>query len=105
MAEPVSVSREVAAPPEEVWALVSDLTRMGEWSPEARGGRWAGGTDGPSVGAVFKGRNRNGRYRWRTNVPSSSAIRRGGSPSGWTSRSWAAATGSTTSSRPGTAAG
>ncbi|MDP6649615.1 MAG: SRPBCC family protein [Acidimicrobiales bacterium] len=68
MAEPVSVSREVAAPPEEVWALVSDLTRMGEWSPEARGGRWAGGTDGPSVGAVFKGRNRNGRYRWRTNV-------------------------------------
>ncbi|MBC8363728.1 MAG: SRPBCC family protein [Actinobacteria bacterium] len=67
-AETVSVSREIAASPEEVWALVSDLTRMGEWSPEARGGRWAGGADGPSVGAVFKGSNRNGRYRWRTNV-------------------------------------
>ncbi len=68
MTESVSVSREMAAPPEEVWALVSDLTRMGEWSPEAKGGRWAGGVDGPAVGAVFKGRNRNGRYRWPTNV-------------------------------------
>ena len=68
MTESVSVSREVAAPPEEVWALVSDLTRMGEWSPEARGGRWAGGADGPSVGTVFRGRNRNGLYRWRTKV-------------------------------------
>ena len=68
MKEPVSVSREVSATPEEVWALVSDLTRMGEWSPEARGGHWAGGADGPSLGAVFKGSNRNGRYRWRTKV-------------------------------------
>jgi len=68
MNEPVSVSREVSATPEEVWALVSDLTRMGEWSPEARGGRWAGGADGPSVGTVFRGRNRNGLYRWRTKV-------------------------------------
>ena len=68
MNEPVSVSREVSATPEAVWALVSDLTRMGEWSPEARGGRWAGGADGPSVGTVFRGRNRNGLYRWRTKV-------------------------------------
>ena len=68
MPESVSVSREMAAPPEEVWALVSDLTRMGEWSPEAKGGRWAGGVDGPAVGAVFKGRNRIGRDRWPTNV-------------------------------------
>ena len=68
MADIVSVSREVAAPPEEVFALVSDLTRMGEWSPEAQGGDWAGAADGPAVGAVFRGRNRNGRYRWRTKV-------------------------------------
>ena len=68
MAEPVSVSREVSATPDEAWAIVSDLTRMGELSPEAQGGRWAGGADGPAVGAVFKGRNRNGRYRWPTNV-------------------------------------
>ena len=68
MAEPVSVSREVSATPDETWAIVSDLTRMGEWSPDAQGGRWADGADGPAVGAVFKGRNRNGRYRWRTNV-------------------------------------
>ena len=36
----VSVERDIAAPPEKVWALISDMTRMGEWSPEARGGEW-----------------------------------------------------------------
>lgn len=29
-------SVEIAAPPAEVWALVSDLKRMGEWSPQCR---------------------------------------------------------------------
>ena len=35
----VSVVREVAASPEKVWALVTDLPRMGEWSPENQGGK------------------------------------------------------------------
>lgn len=64
----VSVTREIAAPAERVWSMVSDLTRMGEWSPEADGGEWRGGADGPSPGAKFRGRNRNGSRRWTTAV-------------------------------------
>lgn len=62
----VSVSREIPAPPQEVWALVSDLTRMGEWSPEATGGRWLKGATGPEVGARFKGTNEAGGKKWAT---------------------------------------
>ncbi|GAA4710388.1 SRPBCC family protein [Pseudonocardia yuanmonensis] len=56
----------VDATPDEVWALVSDITRMGEWSPECTGGAWRGGATGPTVGARFVGFNRRGRVRWRT---------------------------------------
>ena len=62
----VTVEREIAAPPAEVWAMVSDLPRMGEWSPEATGAKWVKGADGPAVGARFRGRNRNGIRRWST---------------------------------------
>jgi carbon monoxide dehydrogenase subunit G len=61
----VSRSTTIAAPPERVWALVSDLPRMGEYSPEAVGGTWVRG-DGPAVGAVFRGRNVRGVRRWST---------------------------------------
>ena len=66
--EPVSVSQEVAAPAEHVWALVADLTRMGEWSPENTGGRWVRGATGPALGARFHGWNANGWRRWRTDA-------------------------------------
>jgi uncharacterized protein YndB with AHSA1/START domain len=59
-------SVEIAAPAEAVWALVSDLTRMGEWSPETTKVEWTGGSTGPSVGATFKGSNRMGVRRWST---------------------------------------
>jgi carbon monoxide dehydrogenase subunit G len=58
-------SVEVAAPPQRVWELVSDLPGMGAFSPENRGGRWVSGT-GPQVGAVFVGSNGAGRRRWST---------------------------------------
>ena len=64
----VSVVRDVAAGPEVVWDLVSDLVGMGRWSPENRGGRWIDGATGPTVGAVFRGRNRIRWRRWQTNV-------------------------------------
>ena len=49
------------APPEEVWALVSDVTRIGEFSPETFEARWTRGSTGPEVGASFKGHvKRNG---------------------------------------------
>ena len=62
----VDVTRTIAASPETVWALVSDLPRMGEWSPENEGGKWVGGADGPAVGAKFKGANSNGGHSWKT---------------------------------------
>ena len=62
----VTVEREVAAPAEKVWAMVSDVTRMGEWSPEATGARWLKGATGPEVGARFKGKNQRGWRRWST---------------------------------------
>lgn len=49
----VTVTREIAAPPEQVWDLVSDMTRMGEWSPEAPGGKWLGGASGPAKVATW----------------------------------------------------
>lgn len=68
MPEPISVSRDIAASPDRVWALVSDLPRMGEWSNENVGGRWVDGATGPAPGAKFRGRNRNGFRRWATSV-------------------------------------
>ena len=62
----VSRSTTVAAAPERVWALISDLPAMGQFSPENTGGRWVGGATGPAVGAVFRGRNRRGLHRWST---------------------------------------
>ncbi len=55
------VSVHVDAPPERVWALVSDVTRIGEFSPETFEARWTRGSTGPEVGASFKGHvKRNG---------------------------------------------
>ena len=61
-----SVSVDVAAPAEAVWALLSDLPRMGEWSPETTRVEWIDGATGPSVGARFRGSNRMGPRRWST---------------------------------------
>lgn len=63
----VSVSREVACTPDVMWRLVTDLPRMGEWSPENRGGEWIN-AKGPAVGVRFKGRNKNGKRSWSTTV-------------------------------------
>ena len=68
MAYPTAASLDIAAPAEKVWALVSDLPRMGEWSPENAGGKWVKGATGPALGAVFVGTNKNGIRRWTTNV-------------------------------------
>ncbi len=62
----VSRTTFVDAPPEKVWALVSDLPGMGALSPEAKGGEWQDGATGPSVGATFKGRNQHGSKSWST---------------------------------------
>lgn len=66
MSVQVTVSRDIAAPAKVVWGLISDITRMGEWSPENTGGAWRKGATGPSVGASFAGENRNGSKKWKT---------------------------------------
>jgi uncharacterized protein YndB with AHSA1/START domain len=66
MTEQVSVSREIGAPAARVWAMVSDVTRMGEWSPENLGGEWVRGATGPQPGVSFRGTNRNGKKQWKT---------------------------------------
>jgi Polyketide cyclase / dehydrase and lipid transport len=55
------VSLWMDAAPGEVWDLVSDVTRIGEFSPETFEARWRRGYSGPEVGAKFKGHvKRNG---------------------------------------------
>lgn len=55
------VTVRMDAPPEKVWALVSDVTRIGEFSPETFEAEWTRGSTGPEVGAYFKGHvKRNG---------------------------------------------
>jgi hypothetical protein len=56
----------VNVPPERLYELVSDVTRMGDWSPETVRCRWLDGATGPTVGARFKGTNRRGFLRWTT---------------------------------------
>ncbi len=56
----------VAASPPELYALVSDVRRMGEWSPECRQCEWVDRATGPAVGARFRGTNRRGVARWST---------------------------------------
>jgi uncharacterized protein YndB with AHSA1/START domain len=60
----VSGSVDIAASPELIFAMVTDLPRMGEWSPENQGGTWQGGATEAAVGARFLGTNVNGRKKW-----------------------------------------
>ena len=67
MRDEVTVS--MAASPEAVWALVADVTRIGEFSPETFEAEWLGKakTNGPGVGAHFRGhvnRNQKGVIYW-----------------------------------------
>jgi uncharacterized membrane protein len=50
----------IEAPAERIYALVSDLPRMGEWSPECRRVEWLDGSSGPAEGARFVGHNQGG---------------------------------------------
>ncbi|CAM4010035.1 zinc-binding dehydrogenase [Kibdelosporangium persicum] len=52
----LSAEIRVDATPAEVYAVVSDLPRSAEWSPECRGGEWISGEPG-QAGSVFRGEN------------------------------------------------
>lgn len=50
----------IEATPERIYALVADLPRMGEWSPECQRVEWIEGSSQPIEGARFIGHNRGG---------------------------------------------
>jgi ribosome-associated toxin RatA of RatAB toxin-antitoxin module len=55
----------VSSSPEELYDMVSDVTRMGDWSPICKACWWDEG-DGPHVGAKFTGRNERPERTWET---------------------------------------
>jgi hypothetical protein len=54
----------VAATVPLVWDVISDVTRIGEWSHECHAARWLGDADRAAPGVRFRGRNRAGWARW-----------------------------------------
>ena len=64
-----SVTVHMAAPPDKIWDLVSDVTRIGRYSPETFEAEWLDGATGPAAGARFRGhvkRNGKGPIYWTT---------------------------------------
>lgn len=61
-----SDSVTVARDPEAVYALVSDVTRIGEWSPVCKACWWDDPAAGAVVGAWFTGRNVLPERTWET---------------------------------------
>ena len=62
-----AVTLHIAAEPLRVWELVSDITRMGTYSPEVFEAEWLGGATGPAVGVRYRGhvkRNERGPTYW-----------------------------------------
>jgi uncharacterized protein YndB with AHSA1/START domain len=66
MTPDIEVSREIAASPSAVYEALTDITRMGEWSPENYHAEWNEGFDHADLGAKFTGHNRNGDKEWTT---------------------------------------
>ncbi len=64
-----SVTVRMAAPAGRVWGLLTDITRIGEFSPETFEAEWLDGATGPRLGARFRGhvrRNGRGPVYWTT---------------------------------------
>jgi uncharacterized protein YndB with AHSA1/START domain len=58
------VEAVVPATPEEVYAVVADVTRVAEWSHECQGAEWLDGARGPTLGGRFRGTNKVDRFGW-----------------------------------------
>jgi uncharacterized protein YndB with AHSA1/START domain len=64
-----SVTVHIDAPAEPIWDLISDVTKIGRFSPETFEAEWLDGATGPAVGARFRGhvkRNGRGPTYWTT---------------------------------------
>jgi|TARA_B110001454_G_scaffold166874_1_gene156791 hypothetical protein len=63
----LEISETIEADAAAIYALISDLPRMGEWSTENIGGEWISGTPG-AVGSRFLGTNRIKSFEWSVPV-------------------------------------
>ena len=72
-----SVSLYMETPPERVYELVADVTRMPEFSPEIRRCTWLDGATGPAVGARFAAVNKVQRGPAWTNKPAVTVVEPG----------------------------
>ena len=61
-----AVAIDISASPHVVWALLADVPRMGEWSPECVKCRWLAPADRAVRCARFKGTSRKDWHRWST---------------------------------------
>jgi ligand-binding SRPBCC domain-containing protein len=61
-----SDSVTIARPPDVVYAMVTDVTRMGELSPVCRSGAWDDPAHAGTEGAWFSGHNAIGEFTWDT---------------------------------------
>ena len=61
-----SESIAVDATPQQVWDVVTDIARTGEWSPICKACWWKEPATGPEVGAWFFGRNETPERVWET---------------------------------------
>lgn len=59
-------SIEIAAPVAQVWALVSDVCRMRDWSPQVTSTRLRSGFETVELGTQFTNRNVYGELEWTT---------------------------------------
>lgn len=66
MTAPIAASVTIAAPADEVYALITDLSTLASLAEEAHAMQWAKGHSAAAPGAVFKGENRNGSKSWTT---------------------------------------
>jgi hypothetical protein len=49
-----AVTVHMAASPASIWELVSDVTKIGRYSPETFEAEWLEGATGPAAGARFR---------------------------------------------------
>ncbi len=61
-------SVHIAAPTERVWALVSDVCRMPDWSPQVDSTRLRAGFESVGLGTQFTNRNSLGDLVWTTHA-------------------------------------
>ncbi|MEI2820185.1 MAG: SRPBCC family protein [Marmoricola sp.] len=68
--EPLSLEQtvDINAPVETVWALIGDVRRMAEWSPQVDSVRLSDGATELGVGTKFTNLNHDGDQQWVTHA-------------------------------------